>query len=308
MTRQPANGLADSPAIFPRTNNTMIKHKLTSTEKDLGGFMVRRLLPVGGYKNIGPFVFFDHFGPLDFAPGEGMDVAPHPHIGLSTVTYLFEGKILHRDNLGIVQAVEPGEINLMVSGKGIVHSERTAPEIRVTGQRSHGLQLWLALPGEDEDCDPAFYHYSAAEIPSLSENGCQIKLLIGEAYGLRSPVFTHCPTLYLECQLESGAKLTPPDDIEELGVFVISGQVKIGNDTINQHQLGILDTSQLESLTASKPSHLVVIGGEPQGKRHIYWNFVSTSRDKIERAKREWQAGKFPPVPGETEFIPLPDT
>ena len=286
----------------------MIKHKLTPAEKDLGGLIVRRLFPVVGHKNVGPFVFFDHFGPVDFAPGEGMDVRPHPHIGLSTVTYLFEGEILHRDSLGVVQAIKPGEINLMVSGKGIVHSERTAPEIRVTGQKSHGLQLWLALPGEDEDCDPAFYHYDATEIPSLSQKGCQLKLLIGEAYGLCSPVITNCPTLYFECQIEAGADLALPGNVAELGIFMISGQVKVGDDTINQHQLAILDSSQLESISASEQSHFVVIGGEPQGKRHIYWNFVSTSRDKIEQAKSDWRQGRFAPVPGETEFIPLPDS
>jgi len=286
----------------------MIKHKLTPAEKDLGGLIVRRLFPVIGHKNIGPFVFFDHFGPVDFAPGEGMDIRPHPHIGLSTVTYLFEGEILHRDSLGVVQAIKPGEINLMVSGKGIVHSERTAAEIRATGQTSHGLQLWLALPGKDEDCDPAFYHYDATEIPSLSQNGCQLKLLIGKAYGLRSPVITLCPTLYFECQLEAGADLTLPGDVAELGIFMISGQVKLGDDTISPHQLAILDSSQLESLSATEQSHFVVIGGEPQGKRHIYWNFVSTSRDKIDQAKQKWQLGNFPPVPREIEFIPLPDS
>jgi redox-sensitive bicupin YhaK (pirin superfamily) len=286
----------------------MIKHKLTPTEKDLGGLTVRRLFPVVGYKNVGPFVFFDHFGPVDFAPGEGMDVRPHPHIGLATVTYLFDGEILHRDSLGMVQAIKPGEINLMLAGRGIVHSERTAPEIRATGQKSHGLQLWLALPEKDEDCDPAFYHYDAAEIPSISENGCQIKLLIGEARGLRSPVITLCPTLYLECQLDAGANLVLPEGVDELGIFVISGQINMGEETVNRHQLAILDSGQLEPLVASEQSHVVVIGGEAQGKRHIYWNFVSTSRDKIEQAKRDWQQGKFSAVPGETEFIPLPES
>ena len=262
----------------------MIKHKLNPANKDLGGLIVRRLFPVIGHKNVGPFVFFDHFGPVDFAPGEGMDGRPHPHIGLATVTYLFDGEILHRDSLGVVQAIKPGEINLMVSGKGIVHSERTALDIRARGQRSHGLQLWLALPDKDEDCDPAFYLYDAAEIPSLSENGCRIKLLIGEAYGLRSPVFTLCPTLYLECQLEAGANLKLPGNNDELGIFVISGQLKYADNTINQHQLAILDTSQLALLTASRQSHFVIIGGESLGKRHVYWKFVSSSREKIELA------------------------
>ncbi len=284
----------------------LIIDTLSATEKDLGGLVVRRLFPVIGRKNVGPFVFFDHFGPVDFAPGEGMDVRPHPHIGLSTVTFLFKGEILHRDSLGVVQVIRPGEINLMVSGKGIVHSERTSPEKRASGQIAHGLQLWLALPEPDEDCDPAFYHYDAADIPELSENGCQLKLLIGEAYGLRSPVITHCPTLYLECRLDAGAILALPEGIEELGVFVISGQVKVADDTIDRHQLAIIDTSRIEPLCASSRCHFVVIGGEPQGKRHIDWNFVSSSSEKIEQAKQDWKMGNFPPVPGETGSIPLP--
>ncbi|MCZ6882427.1 MAG: pirin family protein [Gammaproteobacteria bacterium] len=284
----------------------MIEHKLTPNEKNLGGIIVRRFFPVIGHKNVGPFVFFDHFGPVEFVPGEGMDVRPHPHIGLSTVTYLFEGEILHRDSLGVVQVIRPGEINLMVSGKGIVHSERTAPDKRASGQVMHGLQLWLALPDQDEDCDPAFYHYDTVDIPGFSENRCQIKLLIGEAYGLRSPVITHCPTLYFECRLDAGASLALPEGIDELGVFVISGQVKVADDTIDQHQLAIIDSSQLKPLSASGKCHFVVIGGEPQGKRHIDWNFVSTSGEKIERAKQDWKMGTFPPVPGETGGIPLP--
>jgi len=284
----------------------MIKKILLPNEKDLGGLVVRRLFPVIGCKNVGPFVFFDHFGPVDFAPGEGMDVRPHPHIGLSTVTYLLEGEILHRDSLAVVQVIRPGEINLMVSGKGIVHSERTSPEKRASGQVAHGLQLWLALPDQDEDCDPAFHHYDAVDIPGLSENGCQLKLLIGKAYGLRSPVITHCPTLYLECRLDAGANLVLPEGIDELGVFVISGQVEVADDKIDQHQLAIIDSSQLKPLSASGQCHFVVIGGEPQGKRHIDWNFVSTSGEKIERAKQDWQMGNFPEVPGETGGIPLP--
>jgi len=284
----------------------MIKKILLPNEKDLGGLVVRRLFPVIGCKNVGPFVFFDHFGPVDFAPGEGMDVRPHPHIGLSTVTYLLEGEILHRDSLAVVQVIRPGEINLMVSGKGIVHSERTSPEKRASGQVAHGLQLWLALPDQDEDCDPAFHHYDAVDIPGLSENGCQLKLLIGKAYGLRSPVITHCPTLYLECRLDAGANLVLPEGIDELGVFVISGQVEVADDKIDQHQLAIIDSSQLKPLSASGQCHFVVIGGEPQGKRHIDWNFVSTSGEKIERAKQDWQMGNFQEVPGETGGIPLP--
>ena len=284
----------------------MIKQTLFATEKDLGGLVVRRLFPVIGRKNVGPFVFFDHFGPVDFTPGEGMDVRPHPHIGLSTVTFLFEGEIQHRDSLGVVQVIRPGEINLMVSGKGIVHSERTSPEKRASGQVAHGLQLWLALPEPDEDCDPAFHHYDAVDIPGLSENGCQLKLLIGEAYGLRSPVITHCPTLYLECRLDAGVTLVMPEGIDEMGVYVISGQLKVGKDTIEKHQLAIIDTGHLEPLNASEACHFVVIGGEPQGKRHIDWNFVSSSSEKIEQAKRDWQTGNFPEVPGETGSIPLP--
>jgi len=286
----------------------MIVHKLTATEKTLGALMVRRLLPAAGYRNIGPFVFFDHFGPIEFVPGKGIDIRPHPHIGLATVTWLFDGEILHRDSLGVVQAIKPGEVNLMVSGKGIVHSERTATEILTTGQKLHGLQLWLALPIQDEDCEPEFHHYDITEIPSLCEHGCQLNLLIGEAYGLCSPVLTHSPTLYLECYLEAGANLSLPENNDELGIYVISGQIAIGNDTINRHQLAIINTSRLKSLTASGQAHFVVLGGQSIGKRHMYWNFVSTSLAKIERARQDWKRGDFPSIPGETGSMPLPDS
>ena len=285
----------------------MVLHKLTPAINNLGGLIVHRFLPVVGHRSVGPFIFFDHFGPVDFPPGEGIDIGPHPHIGLATVTYLFEGEILHRDSLGSVQAIKPGEINLMVAGNGIVHSERTTPELRATGQRLHGLQLWLTLPADDEDCDPVFYHYDASEIPSLSENKCQIKLLIGSAYGLHSPVFTLSSTLYFECHLETDAKLALPEGMTELGVFIISGHIKVRDEEIKQHQLAILNTSQLNLLTATEQSHFVVIGGEPLGKRHMYWNFVATSREKIEQAKLAWQQGDFAPVPGEIGYIPLPD-
>ena len=286
----------------------MIKQTLSASEKDLGEFTVRRLLPVKGCKNVGPFVFFDHFGPVDFGPGQGIDVRPHPHIGLSTVTYLIDGEILHRDNLGVVQSIKPGEINLMVAGKGIVHSERTAPEVRSSGQKLHGLQLWIALPAADEESDPAFYHYDESEIPELSIDGCRIKVLIGSAFGLNSPVLTHCSTLYIECHLDPGASLDLPEGVEEMAIFVISGQISVGKDTVEKHAMAVLDTSNLEPVTTIEDSHFVITGGESLGKRHVYWNFVSTSQARIEQAKTDWQQGNFSSVPEETDFIPLPDS
>lgn len=285
----------------------MIKHSIAPKEIDLGEMMVRRLLPVVGYKSVGPFVFFDHFGPKNFAPGEGMNVRPHPHIGLSTVTYLYAGVITHRDSLGVVQDIKPGDLNLMVSGKGICHSERTPDGARASGHESHGLQLWLALPARDEDCEPAFHHYPGSDIPLHQDDGCEVKVLIGSAFGLDSPVLTHCPTLYLDCRLAAGASLTLPDDVDELAVYTIEGELQAGAETVQARHLALLDTGKTTRLSAVQDCHFVVVGGEPQGKRFLYWNFVATTSAKIEQAKQDWQQGRFAGIAGETEFIPLPD-
>jgi redox-sensitive bicupin YhaK (pirin superfamily) len=276
-------------------------------EKDLGGFSVVRLLPFRKKRSVGPWIFFDHMGPATFEPGQGMDVRPHPHIGLCTVTYIFEGGIYHRDSLGIVQAIGPGEINLMVSGKGIVHSERTGDEIRAAGHKMCGLQLWLALPEELQEIDPGFYHYPKTSIPGISKGDVDIRVLIGSAYGIESPVKTFCETLYVEAAMPEGGKLIAPTNVPELALYVVDGSVKANGVPVKQHQMAILESEASVELVASEQSRIAFIGGESLGPRHIFWNLVSTSKERIEQAKADWKADRFPKVPGETEFIPLPE-
>jgi hypothetical protein len=275
-------------------------------DRDLGGFSVRRLLPDETVRAVGPFVFFDHLGPASFPPGRGLDVRPHPHIGLATVTYLFAGEILHRDNLGHVQAIRPGEINWMTAGRGIAHSERTPPELRETGHAVHALQLWVALPEEFEETAPGFIHYDAVQLPTLERPGLHLRVMIGEAYGVESPVATFSPTLYVELRADKGAAIPLPDGVEELGIYVVAGALRARDRHIATHSLAVFDPVPGITLTAVEESRMVMIGGRPLGKRTVWWNLVATRRELIERAKAEWRAGQFAPIPGETEFIPLP--
>lgn len=273
--------------------------------KDLGGFQVSRMLPNRQVRSVGPFVFLDHMGPADFAPGEGIEVRPHPHIGLATITYLFEGEILHRDSLGYVQAIRPGAVNLMIAGRGIVHSERTGPKLKVSVQRLNGLQMWLALPEDSEEIDPAFYHYAADELPRFSGEGFSGRLLVGQAFGLESPVRQISPTLYLEASMQRGAHFSLPD-AEEVALYLLKGRVKAGDCQIANGQLAILNRSQLDGVLAESDASIALFGGHPLGIRHMYWNLVSSRPERIEQAKDDWREGRFDPVPGDDEFIPLP--
>jgi len=284
-----------------------IKLLLNATEKDLGGFAVRRFLPDKQLASVGPFIFFDHLGPADFPPGQGIDVRPHPHIGLATVTYVFAGEILHRDSLGHVQPIRPHEINWMTAGRGIVHSERTAPELRRQGHRLEALQLWLALPQADEECEPFFSHYDASALPQVEGDKARIRVLIGSAFGVSSAVKTHSPTLYAEVQLEPGGRITLPDQLEERAVYIMAGQLKTSSCQINQHEMAVFDQTPVVELEALEPTRLVIIGGSPLGKRTVWWNLVASRKELIARAKKDWRDGNFPPVPEETEFIPLPE-
>ena len=279
---------------------------LAPEEKDLGGFSVRRLLPSAKLKSVGPFVFFDHLGPAWFAPGQGVDVRPHPHIGLATITYLFEGEILHRDSLGRVQPIRPKAINWMTAGRGIVHSERTPPAVRSAGHTLHALQLWVALPIEDEETDPAFFHYDAAELPEFNAADRSVRVMIGEAFGVRSPVKTWSPTLYVEINLKAGSSIALPDHVEERAVYLIKGGLKTRGTALAPHHLVIFDRSQGLELVAQEDAHFVIIGGTPVGQRTIWWNLVASRAELIEKAKQDWKAGRFAAVPGETERIPLP--
>lgn len=281
---------------------------VTPRDSDIGGgFFVRRLLPAAELRALGPFIFFDHLGPATFAPGTGIDVRPHPHIGLATITYLFAGEILHRDNLGCVQLIEPGAINWMTAGRGIAHSERTPPQVRRHQHTLHALQLWVAIPAADEETEPAFCHYPAAAIPLLTHEGASVRVLIGSAAGATSPVQTFSPTLYLEVVLEAGATFKLPDEVEERGVYVVSGSVRVGKTEIATHTLAAFEAEAAIELKATEECRLVIIGGQPLGKRIVWWNLAASRRELIEAAKAAWQEGRFAPIPGETELAPLPE-
>jgi hypothetical protein len=284
-----------------------IRMLLQPQEKDLGDVTVRRLMPTLDLPAVGPFVFFDHLGPARFPAGRGIDIRPHPHIGLATVTYVFEGEILHRDSLGRVQSIRPNQINWMTAGRGIVHSERTPPELRARGHRLHALQLWVALPEADQETEPEFIHYGDQDLPLLEEPGRSMRVMIGEAFGLRSAVRTWSPTLYVEVNLQAGNSIVVPDLVEERAVYVVSGELAAGEQPIPQHSMAVFDTTAGIELTARQDSRLVVIGGTPLGKRTVWWNLVSSRRALIEKAKQDWREHRFPNVPGETEFIPLPE-
>jgi hypothetical protein len=274
--------------------------------KDLGGFSVRRVLPARERRMVGPFIFFDHMGPAEFAPGKGIQVRPHPHIGLATVTYLFEGEIMHRDSLGYVQAIRPGAVNLMTAGRGIVHSERAGEDLH-GHSRLHGIQSWMALPKEEEEREPGFVHYPAGQLPTFEHEGAAVRIIIGEAWGHSSPVASCSPTVYLECRLPRGEVMSLPGDQEELAVYLVSGKARVGQRELEGGQMAVATAGSRLRAEAGEDSLLMVIGGAALGQRHIWWNFVSSSRERIEQAKADWQARRFDPVPGDEEFIPLPE-
>jgi redox-sensitive bicupin YhaK (pirin superfamily) len=278
--------------------------------RDLGGFSVRRVLPSASRRMVGPFIFFDEMGPAVLAPGQGLDVRPHPHIGLATITYLFEGELMHRDSLGFVQPIRPGAVNLMTAGRGIVHSERSGDD-RAVEAPLHGLQLWIALPEASEEIEPGFVHYPAGGLPELELGGTRIRLVMGEAFGHASPVRSYSPLVYLEARLPAGASFTLPTEQPERGVYVVSGSVDVTGDPREEHHAaGVMLIARPGAdveLTAREASRVVVIGGEPVGPRHIWWNFVSSSKSRIEQAKDDWRAMRFGTVPGDDEFIPLPE-
>lgn len=275
-------------------------------KKDLGEFTVGRLLPSKQRQRVGPFVFFDHMGPAQFPPGKGVNVRSHPHIGLATITYLFEGEILHRDNLGFVQPIRPGAVNWMTAGKGIVHSEKVTEEILAQGQRLHGLQTWVALPLDKQEIDPRFEHYAADAIPTRRLDGAAVCIVIGSAYGAASPVRTESETLYVEVKLDAGAALDMPA-AQELAVFAVSGNVQVGGEAVPQGSLAVVEKGVTAALSSDSGGHAMICGGDVlEGERIVWWNFVHSSRERIEEAKRDWKNGRFGKVPGEEDFIPLP--
>jgi len=288
-------------------NSGSIELLINAHAKDLGGFSVRRLLPSPDRRMVGPFIFFDHMGPAEFPPGQGIQVRPHPHIGLATVTYLFEGEILHRDSLGFVQPIQAGAVNLMTAGRGIVHSERAGSDLQTTS-RLHGIQSWMALPEEHEELAPNFVHYPATDLPEFEKDGVTVRVIIGEAFGQCSPVKAYSSMLYLECRMSAGSHLLLPDNYDERAVYVVSGSVRVEGQPLAAGVMGVACQGRSVTLDASAESRVMIIGGAPVGERHIWWNFVSSSKDRIEQAKADWQGKRFGTVPGETEFIPLPSS
>ena len=290
-----------------------IEHLIRGRPTDLGGFSVRRVLPSAAVRAVGPFVFVAHMGPAQFAPGGGIDVRPHPHIGLATVTYLFEGEFLHRDSLGTEQLVTPGDVNWMVAGRGIVHSERTPPELRSVPHRLHGVQTWVALPDADEEAAPAFEHHPANTLPRVETPGVEIRVIAGTAFGARSPVSVRSPTLYCAARLAAGAALPLAAEHEERAVYVVEGAVSIDGETVDEGCLAVLAAGRTANLVAGAAARLMLLGGTAVGPRLVHWNFVASTRARVEQAREDWSrygrpgaAGRFGPVPGEHEFIPLP--
>lgn len=288
-------------------DSSILALRIEGITKDLGEFSVARLLPDKRRQRVGPFIFFDHIGPADFGPGEGINVRAHPHIGLATITYLFEGTMLHRDSLGYVQEIHPGEVNWMTAGKGIVHSEKVSAGVLASGQRLHGLQTWVALPQQSEEIEPRFEHFAAEEIPAVEIDGARMRVVIGCAYGVESPVRTESETLYVEVRLNAGASVDLPVT-EELAIFLVEGEASVEGEPLNPGELAVLADNSRAQVRAVRDSHFMACGGAAiPGDRIVWWNFVSSSQTRIEQAKREWREGRFPEVPGEQDFIPLPD-
>jgi redox-sensitive bicupin YhaK (pirin superfamily) len=280
---------------------------IAGQKRNIDGFDVLRVLPSMARRLVGPFIFFDHIGPAELAPGQGLDVRPHPHINLATVTYLFDGELAHRDNIGCHEVIRPGAINWMTAGRGIAHSERTPVALRESGSRLHGLQVWVALPKDREEVEPDFRHHAADTLPSVEVDGVRVRVLAGGAFGVTSPVRTLSPLFYVEAILPAGARLPVPQEHEERAVYVVEGNVACGSERAPRGHMIVLGGDA--TVIADEPSRVMLLGGAAlEGPRHIWWNFVSSSKERIEQAKRDWREGRFAKIPGdETEFIPLPD-
>lgn len=275
--------------------------------KDLGGFMVRRLLPAYPHKMVGPFIFFDHIGPAQFNPGQGLDVRPHPHIGLATVTYLFEGTIMHRDSLGTAQPIHPGDVNWMTAGQGIAHSERTPEDLHKSGSPLHGIQTWVALPRLHENTPPAFEHHPAATLPTVAMPGIAMRIIAGSALGKTAPTTTFSRMFYVSVEMEAGASFTVPPEHEERAVYLVEGDALVAGEPLEPYLMAVLQPGQDVAVHAQTKTRLMLLGGEPMdGDRFIWWNFVASSREAIEDAKQRWREQRFGSVPGEAEWIPLP--
>jgi redox-sensitive bicupin YhaK (pirin superfamily) len=285
-----------------------IERVIVPRSSDIGGFFVHRALPSAQRRMVGPFIFLDHMGPAEFRAGQGIDVRPHPHIGLATVTYLFDGEIMHRDSLGSVAAITPGAVNWMSAGRGIAHSERTAADHRVAGEPLHGLQCWVALPAAAEEGAPAFVHHGADALPIERGEGKTVRVVAGRFLGLTSPVVTGWDTLMADVTLDAGASLPLDAEAEERAIYLVAGEIEIAGDRFEAGRLLVFKPGDRITVTAAAPARLAVVGGATMdGPRHIWWNFVSSRQERIEQAKADWKAGRFDAVPGESEFIQLPE-
>ena len=305
MSWQPSN----DPALGDSESCDALELMIVPRTRDLGdGFAVRRALPHGKRQMVGPFIFFDHFGPVQFMAGKGMDVRPHPHIGLATVTYLFDGSIMHRDSEGNVREIQPGAMNLMTAGRGIAHSERTPDVERAEGQKMLGLQSWIALPKAQEEIMPSFQHYAASDLPTIRDAGLSARVIAGKAFGQSSPVAMVSDWFYVEVTLEAGRSAPLDTDYEERAIYLVEGEVQISGDRFTAPQLLIFRPGDRITVNAVTNTRMMFLGGSAlEGPRHIWWNFVSSSKERIEQAKADWKAGRFDPVPQEHEFIPLPE-
>lgn len=298
-----------SPRTAPAAGLAPVDLVIEPRTRDLGdGFEVRRVLPYAKRHMVGPFIFFDHFGPTRFRAGTGLDVRPHPHIGLATITYLFNGEIMHRDSLGNAQPIRPGAVNWMTAGRGIVHSERTPPAVRQHESTIYGIQSWIALPRAREEIAPAFEHVPAASLPLIEGDGVSARLIAGTLFGKTSPVATQSPIFYADVTLRAGATVTMAPAYTQRAAYLLEGAVDCAGAQHAPPQMLVFDSKARAAITAREPARLLLLGGEPlDGERHIWWNLVSSSVERIEQAKRDWQAGRFPKIPGDSEeFIPLP--
>ncbi|KIG13033.1 Pirin-related protein [Enhygromyxa salina] len=304
MSTRPTN----SPACSSPALTLEVETIIDGQPRDIDGFSVRRILPAAAQRALGPFVFFDHMGPAQLPPGRGLDVRPHPHINLATVTYLFDGEIVHRDSLGTHQPIRPGAINWMTAGRGIVHSERTSAEARDAGPSLHGIQLWVGLPTQFEEVDPEFHHHPADTLPEIERGGARLRVLAGAAFGVTSPVHVFSPLFYVEAIMPKDSEIELPAGYADRAAYVATGSVSCGAETAEVGRMLVFSAGSSPRITATTDARVMLLGGAPlDGPRHIWWNFVSSNRARIEQAKQDWSNGRFPAVPGdEVEFIPLP--
>jgi hypothetical protein len=299
---------AEEPEVRTPPACKALEAVIVPRARDLGGFEVRRVLPSGQRQMVGPVIFFDQMGPAEFSPGAGIDVRPHPHIGLATVTYLLAGRIVHRDSLGVVQSIEPGDVNWMTAGRGIVHSERSDAELRKGRHKLDGIQIWVALPKAHEETEPDFAHYTAATLPLIEGEGKSVRVVAGSLFGKTSPVKTFLSLFCADAALQAGASFALGAEHEERAIYLVEGTVEIGGQLFEAGRLLVFSAGDEIAVKAKTAARILLLGGEPMdGPRHIWWNFVSSSRERIEQAKADWKAQRFPPVPGDAEFIPLPE-